>query len=171
MSSQELQARLTDCFTIQTAGTGPDQTTKVWEEIESAGRQDVLGLYTAPDQKWVLATLTDAGRQRMANISAQQSSSWQGLGVSILHRLVIETLLEIESHPKPQYVHRVDEVIEGLQHGSEQGEHFPLAALVMPASLEHIRAISHEGERMPAKSTYFFPKLLSGLVFHSLRQP
>ena len=171
MRSEELQARLTDCFTTQTAGSGPDEATKVWEEIESAGRQDVLGLYTAPDQKWVLATLTDAGRQRMANISAQQSSSWQGLGVSILHRLVIETLLEIESHPKPQYVHRVDEVIEGLQHGSEQGEHFPLAALVMPASLEHIRAISHEGEQMPAKSTYFFPKLLSGLVFHSLRQP
>ena len=41
------------------------------------------------------------------------------------------------------------------------------AALVMPATIEHIRAISEHGERMPAKSTYFYPKLLSGLVFHS----
>ncbi|MEE3371440.1 MAG: DUF1015 domain-containing protein [Planctomycetota bacterium] len=170
MSSPELQSRLADCFTIRPAGAGPDQATTVWEGIESADRQEMLGLYTASDQQWVLATLTDSGRQKMAGISPHQSRSWQGLGVSILHRLVIETLLEIESHPKPHYVHRVDEVIEGLQRGSDQGEHFPLAALVMPASLEHIRSISREGERMPAKSTYFFPKLVSGLVFHSLTQ-
>ena len=169
MSSADLQARLTDCFTIQPAGAGLEQATKVWEGIESADRQEILGLYTATDQQWVLATLTDSGRQRMASISANQSSSWQGLGVSILHRLVIETLLEMDSHPKPKYVHRVDEVIAGLQNGSEQGEHFPLAALVMPASLEHIRSISREGERMPAKSTYFYPKLLSGLVINPLQ--
>ncbi len=42
-----------------------------------------------------------------------------------------------------------------------------LAALVMPATLNHIRAISEHGERMPAKSTYFYPKLLSGLVINA----
>ena len=45
---------------------------------------------------------------------------------------------------------------------------FELAALVMPATVEHIRAISSHGERMPAKSTYFYPKLLSGLVINPL---
>ena len=34
----------------------------------------------------------------------------------------------------------------------------------MPATVDHIRSISEHGERMPAKSTYFYPKLLSGLV-------
>jgi uncharacterized protein (DUF1015 family) len=43
-----------------------------------------------------------------------------------------------------------------------------LAALVMPATIEHIRTISNAGQRMPAKSTYFYPKLLSGLVFNPL---
>jgi uncharacterized protein (DUF1015 family) len=38
----------------------------------------------------------------------------------------------------------------------------------MPATIDHIRAVSEHGERMPQKSTYFYPKLLSGLVFHSL---
>ena len=45
---------------------------------------------------------------------------------------------------------------------------FALVALVMPATLDHIRKISQAGERMPAKSTYFYPKLLSGLTFHLL---
>ena len=41
-------------------------------------------------------------------------------------------------------------------------------ALLMPATVDHIRTISLGGERMPAKSTYFYPKLLSGLVINPL---
>jgi hypothetical protein len=65
--------------------------------------------------------------------------------------------------PTPGYVHLVQEVVEGLKTGR-----YPLAALVMPASVEDIRQVSQTGERMPAKSTYFYPKLASGLVFNML---
>ncbi len=34
--------------------------------------------------------------------------------------------------------------------------------------LEHVRLVSEHGERMPAKSTYFYPKLLSGMAVHLL---
>ena len=57
----------------------------------------------------------------------------------------------------------VEEVVEGLHSGE-----YPLAALVMPATVDHIRMISLGGERMPPKSTYFYPKLLSGLVINPL---
>jgi uncharacterized protein (DUF1015 family) len=57
----------------------------------------------------------------------------------------------------------VEEVVEGLG-----GDEFPLAALVMPATVDHIRTISEHNERMPAKSTYFFPKLLGGMVINPL---
>ena len=103
----------------------------------------------------------------MAQVAADQTSDWQGLGVSILHRLVIETLLEQTDLPKPTYLHQVQEVIDALEQEGEEG--YSLAALVMPATLDHIRQISEAGERMPAKSTYFYPKLLSGLVIHSLQ--
>ena len=52
--------------------------------------------------------------------------------------------------------------------GELAGGEYSLAALVMPATVEHIRQISLGGERMPSKSTYFYPKLLSGLVFNPL---
>jgi uncharacterized protein (DUF1015 family) len=48
------------------------------------------------------------------------------------------------------------------------GGKFNLACLVMPATVEHVRLISEHGERMPAKSTYFYPKLLSGMAVHLL---
>jgi uncharacterized protein (DUF1015 family) len=81
--------------------------------------------------------------------------------------------------PKPKYVHSVDEVIESLEKGDAavrdatgvmgHAGRFELAALVMPATVEHIRCISQHGERMPAKSTYFYPKLVSGLVINPLQ--
>ena len=48
------------------------------------------------------------------------------------------------------------------------GGRFELACLVMPATVEHVKQISEHGERMPAKSTYFYPKLLGGIVVHLL---
>jgi uncharacterized protein (DUF1015 family) len=122
-----------------------------------------LGLFTAADERWVVARITDAGRQQMASIAPDHSPEWQGLGVSILHRLLVDTLLAANDLPKPTYVHLVEEVIAELDSGE-----YPLAALVMPATVEHIRQISQHQERMPAKSTYFYPKLLSGLVINPL---
>lgn len=163
MSSSELIAKLGPAFTCRVAGEGADLAATVWEEIEYGGEQGTLGLFTARDERWTVATLTDAGRARMAEVATEHSVDWQGLGVAVLHRLVIDTLLAAADLPKPRYVHLVDEVVEGLE-----SDEFTLAALVMPATVEHIRQISEHRERMPAKSTYFYPKLLGGLVINPL---
>ena len=76
---------------------------------------------------------------------------------------MVETLLGAPGLPEAEYVHLVEEVLTGLGAGE-----FPLAALVMPATVDDIRAVSLGGQRMPAKSTYFYPKLLSGLVINPL---
>jgi uncharacterized protein (DUF1015 family) len=168
LTSAQLIERLGDSFTTRVMGEGPDLADLVWTTIESEDEQGTLGFYTTADRRWVLAKVTDAGRRRMAEIASEHSGDWQGLGVAILHRLVIETLLGAGELPKPHYVHQVSEVVEGLESGDPDGGHFPLAALVMPATLDHIRSISEFGERMPAKSTYFYPKLLGGLVINPL---
>ncbi len=178
MSSQELKQRLGDAFVTEPAGNGADRARSLWEEIEIEGNQATLGLYTAKDDQWTLARLTDAGRQRLTEVAADHSADWQGLGVSILHRLVMETLLDAANLPAPKYVRDIEEVVRSLKEGDAAGRdatgqegsggRFELAALVMPATVEHIRAISSHGERMPAKSTYFYPKLLSGLVINPL---
>jgi uncharacterized protein (DUF1015 family) len=178
MSAGDLSAKFGDLFTCRAAGEGPEQAAAVWEEIEVEGQQGILGFYTASDNRWTLARITAAGRAKIAELAAEHSADWQGLGVSILHRLVMENLLRLTDLPKPMYVHSVDEVVEGLKRGDQigrdatgqmgQGGRFELSCLVMPASVDHVRAISEHGERMPAKSTYFYPKLLSGLVINPL---
>jgi len=191
MDSKQLTEKLGSNFTTRVAGEGADLAPTVWGEIDKAAEQGTLGFFTGKDERWTVAKVTDAGRKRMAEIAGEHSADWQGLGVSLLHRLVVETLLHPSPQPsptrgegekdlpKPKYVHTVDEVVESLEQGDAatrdatgvmgQGGRFELAALVMPATVEHIRQISQHNERMPAKSTYFYPKLVSGLVINLLQ--
>jgi len=162
-TAAELRTRLDGCFTLAPAGSGPADAAAVWDEIEIEGSQGTLGLYTAGDRAWTIARITPAGVGRMDALAPEHSTDWRGLGVSILHRLLIGDLLAAGPLPTPRYVHRIDEVVAGLEAGGH-----PLAALVMPAGVDDIQRVSEIDERMPAKSTYFFPKLATGLVFNPL---
>lgn len=173
LSAEELAEKLGDHFSTQVVGEGTGLAERVWEEIETENSQGTIGLFTTKDQRWTLLRISDIGRERMAQLAPDHSPDWRELGVSILHRLIVDDLLHAAGHPKPGYVHTVSELVQGLNENSEPGgageisEPYRLAALVMPATIEHIRKISEHGERMPAKSTYFYPKLLAGLVIHA----
>jgi uncharacterized protein (DUF1015 family) len=86
--------------------------------------------------------------------------------VSILHVLVLEHLIASKLGKKGEckYVHLLREVTDSVA-----GRECQLAVLVPPAQMEHVGQIAGGLEKMPPKSTYFYPKLLSGLVFNSLK--
>jgi uncharacterized protein (DUF1015 family) len=163
LTAAELAEKLGDLFATRDAGQGLTAAGEVWEDVETTDRQDTMAIYTKADGRWTIIELTDTGRQKMDEIAVDRDPTWRQLGVSILHRLVIETLVAPGVDVEPKYVHLVEEVVEGIESGE-----YPLAALVMPATVEHIRQVSMAAERMPAKSTYFYPKLLSGLVINPL---
>lgn len=163
LDSSGLADKLRPWFETRVAGEGSDLAESIWREIESEGDQGTLGLYTRSDERWTVAKITPRGKERIASVAADHSGDWQELGVALLHRLVIENLLDGKNLPKPTYVHLASEVAYELEIGD-----YPLAALVMPATVDHIQSISEHMERMPAKSTYFFPKLICGLVIRPL---
>lgn len=168
-STQDLHGRLSKHFDCEIVGSGPENAGAVWAEMERLDEQLIMALYSSKSQEWTRISARQEAADRMKEIAADQSADWQSLGVAVLHRLVLEDLLGLKEMPKPTYVHSVNEVIDGLNRKLEGELHYPIAALVMPASIDHIRTISLHQERMPAKSTYFYPKLVSGLVVHSLQ--
>ena len=110
-----------------------------------------------------MARLTTPGA--MDRLAADHSPAWHGLAVSILHVLVLDHLLGSDpGKPECQYVHLLREVTEATA-----AKRCDLAVLVPPASMSHVESIAGNLEKMPPKSTYFYPKLLSGLVFNPLK--
>ncbi len=167
-STQELHERLSHYFDCELVGEGPRTRERYglkWNDWTSSSSWPSI---LSKSKEWTRISARQEAADRMQEIASEQSADWQELGVAVLHRLVLEDLLGLKEMPKPTYVHSVTEVIDGLNGKLEGSLHYPIAALVMPATIEHIRKISLHQERMPAKSTYFYPKLVSGLVVHSL---
>jgi hypothetical protein len=177
MNSAELTKRLGDAFECELAAQGAAAAEEVWTQIELEGDPGTIGLYTRQDDAWVLARLTELGRELMAR-NSEQSPEWNSLSVSLLHRLVLEQLLGLRELPSPLYVRTALEVEQALLSGdsgtrdatgqTRSGEDFQLAALVLPPRVEDVQLVSLQGERMPPKSTFFYPKLLTGLVMNPL---
>jgi len=168
ISTSELHERLSPFFDCDIVAKGPESAGAVWAELDRLDEQQILALYSRASGEWTRLTCKPEAMERMEEIAASHSDDWRGLGVAILHTLIFDDLLGLKGHPKPTYVHLVQEVIDGLNGKLEGNLEYQLAALVMPASIDDIQTVSLHQERMPAKSTYFFPKLVSGLVVHPL---
>jgi uncharacterized protein (DUF1015 family) len=163
LTFETLRSLLITEFEIEAVGDDDNAGRDAWELIEADGGQNVLGFGTVADGRWLLARLR--GTATMDRLVPQHSSDWRGLGVSILHELVLGEILgrQFANGPSFGYVHLIDEVLE-----STRSKRCDLACLVPPATMEHVQQIAATGERMPAKSTYFYPKLLTGLVFNPI---
>ncbi|GIW80820.1 MAG: phosphatase [Gemmatales bacterium] len=160
----DLARMLGDHFDLETVGQGEKGARATWEWIEADGSQNVLGFITVDDGVWQLARLRSP--DVMAEICPQHSSAWRSLGVSILHELVLSRLLPAActgASPSCRYVHLLQEVIDAVAKRECQ-----LGVLVPPAKMTDVEKIASGNEKMPPKSTYFYPKLLSGLVFNPL---
>jgi uncharacterized protein (DUF1015 family) len=168
MTTQELHAKLSPYFDCELVGEGVESTGAVWAEMDRLDEQLIMAIYSKASNQWTRISARQEAADRMASLSQEYSAVWQELGVAVLHRLVFDDILGFTDATKPTYVHSVREVIDGLNGKLDGNLEYPIAAMVMPATVEHIRTISLNRERMPAKSTYFYPKLVSGLVVHPL---
>lgn len=163
ITAPQLEAVLADHFDIRER-TGTD-TRAAWEHVQMDGSQSAFAFGTVADGQWIVAKLRDA--EVMTQLAPDHSDEWRGLGVSILHKLVLDRLLrdKVGGTPVCQYVHLLSEATDATAKKACQ-----LACLVPPATMGHVERIAGLGEKMPPKSTYFYPKLLTGLVFNSLKK-
>jgi uncharacterized protein (DUF1015 family) len=162
LSSAQLAERLAPEFEVSARGVAERGCRSAWSAIEAGGTQETLGFGTLADGRWLTARLrSDA---TMDALLPDHSADWRSLGVSILHELVLKKLLGPLGTASCRYVHLIDEVLDDI---SSKG--CDLACLVPPAGMEHVESIASNLEKMPPKSTYFYPKLLTGLVLNPLR--
>ena len=94
-----------------------------------------------------------------------RSESYRRLDAVILEALVLNGILgmseeDIAAKRGIGYAKSVPDALASL------GAGYDVAFILRPTPVEQVRAVAGEGETMPPKSTYFFPKLLSGLVFN-----
>lgn len=96
------------------------------------------------------------------------SESLRSLDVSILHSLVLEKIMGIDKENMAKqinltYTRSEQEAAKAVDSGAAQ-----CAFILNPTRVEEIKNVALDGEKMPQKSTYFYPKLITGLVMNGL---
>jgi len=162
LDSGALSERLAGEFEVKAMGSGEAGCRAAWAAIERSGEQDTLGFGVKADGQWITARLRSG--DLMDKLAADHSPEWRELGVSVLHVLVLEHLLKPLGNARCQYVHSLAEVKADCDAQASD-----LIALVPPARMRHVESIASQLETMPPKSTYFYPKLLTGLVLNPLQ--
>jgi len=117
--------------------------------------------------KYCLLTLKDESLMDTV-IKEKQSPAWKRLDVTILHSLILDKLLGISKEKvareeNVEYRRHTDEVFEALKK-----KRYQMGFLLNPTKAHEVKDIAAKGERMPQKSTDFYPKLLSGIVISKI---
>ncbi len=136
-------------------------------KAEHRNGRNAFGIY-GPNGRFYLAVLKDI--RAMDSVAANMSSAWRALDVSVLHKLILEELLGIDeaklaAGENLQYVKdtpdAVEESIAQVDTGAKQ-----VAFFMNPVTIGQLQKVTDTGERMPQKSTYFYPKVYTGLTIN-----
>jgi uncharacterized protein (DUF1015 family) len=91
------------------------------------------------------------------------SEAYKRLDVSIVQHLIIDKLTDLHKSSGTTYTSNIAEAYRLVESGECQ-----LAFLLNPISVTTIKTIADANDKMPGKSTYFYPKLPTGLVINRL---
>jgi uncharacterized protein (DUF1015 family) len=172
----QLVAEMKDDFEITelrfSSATGRDRARRkmlAMMKTEYDNNETAFGIY-AGENRFYLAVLKN--KQAMDSATPDKSAAWRMLDASILHKLVLERLLGIDEEKLAkgqnlEYVKdtpaAIDDAISQIRAGQKQ-----VAFFMNPIKMQQLKMVTDAGERMPPKSTYFYPKMYTGLTIQKL---
>ncbi len=129
--------------------------------------EHTFGAYNVNTNGYYLLTLRDEEAYEEL-VQLDFSSAWKLLDVNILNTLILEQILGITEEQLSlstsiAYTKDVDEALAKVRAGEIQ-----VALVLNPTALRDVITIAENDEKMPRKSTHFYPKPLSGLVFYPM---
>jgi uncharacterized protein (DUF1015 family) len=146
-----------ESFDIESLSSSSD----LWKKMKEDQADHVFGFYPAHLKQFYLLRLNTNARQLLDRL--------QHLDISILHTLLLDRCLGIDENKlKAQtnvdYEREREISIRLVDEGKYQAAFF-----LNPTSAAQVQSIASRGERMPQKSTDFYPKLLTGLLFTQMQ--
>ena len=140
---EDAKARLSEHFGIEPVSSDFDITKKI------SGKKCVFGFFQNRDDRWYLLAY------KGGNLS-EVHPSLKGIDVVVLQDLILKKILRIVD---VDYEMDEKKVLEKVRSGE-----FSAAFFLNPTGVEDVERAAFSSVRMPPKSTYFYPKLLTGIV-------
>ena len=136
------------------------------EVLEAHKDRHAFGFYTGGEGFTLLI-----GNEKADSLTVEgRSAAYADLDVTVLHTLLLEGVLGIDRENMAKqinlhYTRDQEEAVLSVRRGESTA-----AFLLNATTVEEIRAVAEAGDKMPQKSTYFYPKLKTGLVMNPLQR-
>jgi len=167
-----LERRLSERFAVRRyrhADGGRAAAERRWLDDLAATRTEerTLGVYVRGSDSFLAATLRD-GVVAAGTSAGSASPRWLRLGVNVLNDLVLRRIFgvseeDLDGGERVSYTHSAGEALAAVDAGRAD-----VGLLMSPTALDDVLAVAAAGERMPRKSTFFYPKPVSGLLFYPM---
>jgi uncharacterized protein (DUF1015 family) len=167
--------RLAESFTVDRYPLTAAGEAALWNAIAEVPGAATIGARVAGRDELLRFTVRD--RSATAAQLEGVHPAVRSLAVTVLDAMILRQGLGVDPSAAAQagvltYTHRVDEALAAVGGGTSAGglrsAGAAAAFLLRPPSLREVETVCLAGQTMPEKSTYFYPKLLSGLLFHAL---
>ena len=151
-------------FAVEKVSAGENAAAAMEESLAAAGSDEkVFAFYTGKDYFYRL-TLTD--KSAMGKAISGKSDAYLGLDVTVLHTLILHKVFGIDMENMANqknlvYTKQAEEAVDCVKSGG-----FQCAFLLNATKVREIKDVSLANEKMPQKSTYFYPKIITGLVMN-----
>lgn len=154
---ETMLSRLSDLFTLTEA-----HNTRLMDAIETDRRSGriAFGLVLPGGDGYVLEARDPEAL--FAKVPGEHTNALKRLDVTVLHSVIFDQLLAVPGLETIKYTRDSHEATTWVNEGDKA------AFLMNPPTVEDMKTIALSGELMPQKSTYYFPKILSGLVMWNL---
>ncbi len=124
----------------------------------------VFGLYDSHHKKGFRLRLKDT--EELDRVLEGKSEAYRRLDSAILETVVLEGILgmtkdDIAARRGIEYAKSISDSLSLVEEGP-----YDVAFILRPTPVEQVREVAGAGEIMPPKSTYFFPKILTGIAFN-----
>lgn len=157
VSAAELEERLRGRFSVRKLANS-----ELMGEVTRLGSGGVRAFGVAlPGGSGLIATMENP-REALEWVEGDASDLLKMLDVTVLHSVIFEQMLGVRGLDGIRYTRDAEEAVRAVEGGAGA------AFLMHPPSVEDMRLIALGGEKMPQKSTFYYPKILSGLVMWSL---
>jgi len=155
-------------FEVELVATESDaktQADQLMNRVNAESALPRLGMHI--DGQSYLLTLR-AGDAHLKNMNRERSAAYNNLDVSVLHTLILENELGISAEKLAAGTHvayTIDAAEAMAKVNRGDGD---IAFLLRPTPVSQVQEVAGAGDKMPQKSTYFYPKLVTGLVLRPL---
>lgn len=161
----ELKSDLNSFFDMEILSMKIPEIWRCVDDRLSLSERPGLALFGLDREQLIILRLRDRN-QAARMMPCVHSEVYQNLDVSIVDHIILDKLLGTKPNQDDArigYSYNRKDAVSRVRDGEYQ-----LALLLRPMKKSLLKAVADAGERMPRKSTYFFPKAPAGLIMHQL---